>query len=704
MVLLPASPEPSSDPDPMERERLIASIAQRIRQSLHLDEILQTTVTEVRHWLHTDRVMIFRFASDWSGTVLNESVGEGWIAILSTEIRDNCFAQAYVEPYRQGRVTLIPDIYTASLTPCYLDFLKELQVRASLIVPIVQGESLWGLLIAHHCAEPRHWQTFEVDLLKQLAVQAAIAIQQSMLFEQVQAELIERQQTEIALRQSEQKFRAIFDGTFQFMGLLTTEGVILEANRSALEAIGASLSEVVGQYFWQSPWWAHSAKIQQRLQEAIVQAASGQFIRFEADHFLADGSHIIVDFSLKPVFDQSGTVVMLIPEGRDITEKKQIEAQIFRNQRLESLGTLSSGIAHDLNNILTPILATAQLLPLRNPDLDANSRKLIKLLESSARRGAELVKQILSFTRGVEGEQQLLQINDLLREVVQIATSTFPKQIEITATLPPQTLSVLGDATHLHQVLMNLCVNARDAMPEGGKLHLAVEPFVVDESYSQINLDAQIGHYVRITVSDTGAGIPADIVERIFEPFFTTKEIGKGTGLGLSITQGIIKGHQGFITVESQVDKGSQFKIYLPIADKTMLSGSAEPMTAIGHNELILVVDDEVLIQEITKTTLEEYGYRIMVASDGKEAIALYTQHQAQIATVLIDIMMPLMNGITAIQTLKAINPEIKIIATSGGMSGDRVMEATGACVNFLAKPYTMEELLNCLTQTLSFP
>jgi two-component system, cell cycle sensor histidine kinase and response regulator CckA len=701
IMALFSSPEPA--PDPAERERLIASIAQQIRQSLHLGEILQTTVTEVRRWLHTDRVLVFRFAPDWSGTVLNESVGEGWTAILDKEIRDNCFAQTYVEPYRRGRVTAIPDLYTASLTPCYLDFLGQLQVQASLIVPIIHGESLWGLLIAHHCAAPRQWQSAEIEVLKHLAIQAAIAIQQSMLFEQLQAELFERQQTEIALRQSEQKFRAIFDGMFQFMGLLTTDGVLLEANRAALEAIDARLEDVAGQYFWQSPWWRHSTKFQQQLQEAIGKAAAGQFVRFEADHFLADGSRIIVDFSLKPVFDQAGNVVMLIPEGRDITEKKQIEAQIFRNQRLESLGTLASGIAHDLNNILTPILATAQILPLRNSELDPNSRKLLKLLESSARRGADLVKQILTFARGMEGEQSLVAVNDLLQEVGQIIKSTFPKEIEVVTTLSPQKLNVLGDATHLHQVLMNLCVNARDAMPAGGQLHLAAQPFAVDAAYSQMNLDAQVGSYVMISVSDTGIGIPAGIMERIFEPFFTTKETGQGTGLGLAITRGIINSQKGFITVESQEGQGSQFRIYLPSVDETALSGGVEVKTSIGHNELILVVDDEELIQEITKAALEEYGYQVMLASDGNEAIARYTQHQSKIAAVLIDIMMPGMNGITAIHTLASINPQVKIVAASGGMTGDKVMEATGGCVkSFLAKPYTIQELIDSITRTLA--
>jgi PAS domain S-box-containing protein len=816
----------------LDREWLIAAIAQRIRQSLRLDDILQTTVTEVRQWLQTDRVIIFRFAPDWTGTVVTESVGANWSTMLLTSIRDPCFAESFVEPYRQGRVSAINDTYSGVIAPCHLELLEQFQVRANLIVPILQGDQLWGLLVAHHCAAPRQWQSVELELLKQLATQVAIAIQQSMLFEQAQSELVERQQVEIALRQSEQKFRAIFDGTFQFMGLLTTEGVVIEANRSALEAIGAKLSEVKGNFFWTTPWWTHFPQQQDQLQQAIISAASGEFVRFEAKHIWADGTVAFVDFSLKPVFDETGQVVMLIPEGRDITdrvqleaerkqaeqkiyeqaallnittdaicvcdlnyrilfwnqsaerlygwkeaevleqsadtlmhsqsqaqlaavletvlkqgewlgelkrttkagktlivqsrwtlmrdengnpksiltvdtdvtEKKQLEAQMLRNQRLESLGTLASGIAHDLNNVLTPILATAQLLPLKLPHLDPQSQQLLTLLESSSKRGAELVKQILSFTRGVEGKRTTVQLSYLLQEVVQVARSTFPKTIDIRVKIPGQGVGiVLADATHLQQVFMNLCVNARDAMPNEGTLYISAENFVVDEHYSQMNLDAQIGHYVVVSVADTGIGIPAEVIERIFEPFFTTKEIGKGTGLGLSTTLGIVKSHGGFVTVSSEVGKGSDFKVYLPRADDMALSSATDTAMQAGHGELILVVDDEAMVREITTTSLETYGYRVLAAQDGIEAIAAYAQHQDEVAAVLIDMMMPSMDGMTAIRTLEKINPRVKVIATSGLTTRDKVTESTGGSVKaFLSKPYTITDLLESLHHTLT--
>lgn len=248
----------------------------------------------------------------------------------------------------------------------------------------------------------------------------------------------------------------------------------------------------------------------------------------------------------------------------DLT-KKQLSAQLYRAQRLESLGTIASGIAHDLNNILTPILIIAQLLPLKLPNHDEQNQQLLKILEDNSKRGVELVKQILSYARGAEGKRVPLQIKHLLKEIEQITKNTFPKSIEICTNIPTQDLwMVSADSTQLHQVLMNLCVNARDAMPQGGTLTISAENLFCDQSCAGLNVEAEVGDYVVITVSDTGCGIPQELLEQIFQPFFTTKDTSQGTGLGLSIVFNIIKSHGGFVKVYSKVGKGSQFQVYLP--------------------------------------------------------------------------------------------------------------------------------------------
>ena len=308
--------------------------------------------------------------------------------------------------------------------------------------------------------------------------------------------------------------------------------------------------------------------------------------------------------------DRDGHPTRTIGIHMDITEKKQLEAQFLRAQRLESLGTLASGIAHDLNNVLTPILSVAQLLPLRLPNIDDRTQNLLKILESSARRGADLISQILSFAQGIEGNHVSIQPAHLLLDIQKIVEQTLPKSIEIDRAIPTDLWTVAGDMTQLHQVLMNLCVNARDAMPQGGTLSIEAANRSIDKAFARNHLDARVGNYVEITITDTGTGIAPQLLDRIFDPFFTTKEIGKGTGLGLSAVLGIIKSHGGFLDIQTQVDRGTQFHVYLPTSNTPIQPRQDEPELPAGQQQSILVVDDEKAIVELIKTTLETYNYR----------------------------------------------------------------------------------------------
>jgi PAS domain S-box-containing protein len=412
------------------------------------------------------------------------------------------------------------------------------------------------------------------------------------------------------------------------------------------------------------------------------------------------GKSVIVASRWTLVRDLTGQPKLILTVDTDITEKIQLERQFLRAQRLESVGTLASGIAHDLNNILTPILSIAQLLPLKFPHLDHSTQELLQMLELSAKRGAALVNQVLTFTRGVEGQPVPLQLKYLLLEMQQIIAQTFPKSIQIEVDLPSDLWLVIGDATHLHQVLMNLCINARDAMPQGGTLTLAAANRSIDALYARIHLDAQISPYVVITVADTGTGMSADIQERIFDPFFTTKDLGKGTGLGLATVLGILKSHQGFINVYSEVGKGSKFEVFLPAVETPLMPAVNEPKPLVGSGELILVVDDEAPIQFIAKTLLESHHYRVIVAGNGEQALDLYTQQAADIKLVVIDMMMPTMDGPTTLRLLRALNPAVKVIAVSGLSVNQDLATQIGAQA-FLAKPYTQQELLQKVQDVL---
>ncbi len=413
-----------------------------------------------------------------------------------------------------------------------------------------------------------------------------------------------------------------------------------------------------------------------------------------------DGNELIVESRWTLVRDSEKKPKSVLVVNTDITQKKQLEAQFLRAQRMESIGTLAGGIAHDLNNVLAPILMTAQFLETQLHD--EQSKRLLSILVTNAKRGANLVKQVLSFARGVEGKRKILQVKFLISEIKQIAKETFPKSIEICTNLPQNLWTVSGDATQLHQVLLNLCVNARDAMPHGGTLSISAENLFIDENYAGMNLDARTGSYLVITVTDTGMGIPAEILDRIFEPFFTTKEVGQGTGLGLSTVIGIIKSHGGFVKVYSEVGRGTQFKVFLPAVGAAETQQLEDLELPQGDGELILVVDDEAAIRDITKTSLQTYNYKALTASDGIEAVALYAEHREEISVVLTDMMMPFMDGPTTIRTLQKINPQVKIIATSGLASSDKLTTAAGTGVEtFLSKPYTVKELLKTINGVL---
>ncbi|KOP27014.1 histidine kinase [Hapalosiphon sp. MRB220] len=413
------------------------------------------------------------------------------------------------------------------------------------------------------------------------------------------------------------------------------------------------------------------------------------------------GRKIIVASRWTLVHNQFGQAHSILSVNTDITEKKQLEQQFYRAQRLESLGTLASGIAHDLNNVFAPIMMIAQLLPLRCKNVDARTQELFQTLENSSKRGSDLVKQILTFARGTEGKRILLQPGHLLKELVKVIKQTFPKSIEIVNAISTNTLwMVQADPTQLDQVFMNLAVNARDAMPNGGILTITAENRVIDETYAQMHLEAHAGGYVVVSISDTGMGIPPEILEHIFDPFFTTKEVGKGTGLGLSTVLGIVKNHGGFVEVSTQVGKGTLFQVFLPIGQGTATQTKIDAKLPQGNGELILIVDDEDVVRQTTQDTLEDYNYKTLVANDGIEAIALYVKYQQEISAVLLDMLMPNMDGLTAIRTLLTVNPNVKIIATSGLPANEQKAIAVGA-KKFLSKPYTATHLLITLSDLI---
>ncbi len=397
----------------------------------------------------------------------------------------------------------------------------------------------------------------------------------------------------------------------------------------------------------------------------------------------------------------------LIGVGTDITEKRKLQEQFLRAQRLEGIGMLAAGIAHDLNNVLTPILMAGPMLRVRATD--PVDQRLLQTLEHSAERGAALVRQILAFAHGTTGEPRLMQVKHLARDIIEMVEETFPKSIKLDQHFPVDTWPIRANPTQIHQVLLNLCVNARDAMPRGGTLYLRTSNRRLEVAPAAAIPGARPGPYVLIEVEDTGTGIAPDVLKHIWEPFFTTKQAGKGTGLGLSTVRGIIESHQGFIEVETTADKGTVFRINLPAAEAdTPPSHLAAPaFLPRGSGELLLLVDDEAANRDVTHATLARYGYRVLAASSGTEAVSLFIPRSDEVRLLITDLHMPNLDGASLTRILQRIKPGLKVLAISGlsTSAADHPTEKPEQFANdYLAKPFRPESLLNKVHQLLQPP
>ncbi len=415
-------------------------------------------------------------------------------------------------------------------------------------------------------------------------------------------------------------------------------------------------------------------------------------------HASKDRRDLVLNSRWTLVRNEDGQPTSVLVINTDMTETKKLESQFLRAQRLESIGTLASGIAHDLNNILSPILMSVDIL--RGDIKDSETRKVLSIIESSAERGAGIVKQVLTFARGVEGERVLLQPKHLVSELAKIMAQTFPRNIDIQPNFAHDLWTVSGDATQLHQVLLNLCVNARDAMPNGGTLTVCAENVEVDDHFASMNPGAQLGPHVVFRVSDTGMGMSPETMERIFDPFFTTKEVGKGTGLGLATVIGIVKSHGGFLSVQSEIGIGTTFRVFVPSERETETGQKREELGAVsgGRGELVLVVDDEMPIREALVRTLKSNGYHTYTAEDGTDALALYYERREEIALVITDLSMGGMDGIQLVRALRKVNPDVRVVVSSGHFQKDNttILGALGV-KQFLDKPYTADKLLRAV-------
>jgi len=422
---------------------------------------------------------------------------------------------------------------------------------------------------------------------------------------------------------------------------------------------------------------------------------------FEATAVSQDQRKVPLECHLTLIRDPAGVPRWVLAILHDVSQKRRVEEQFLRAQRLESIGLLAGGIAHDLNNALGPILMGCDLLAMQHEG-DAEMREVLETMQTSAQRGAALIQQVLGVARGVHGEQLDIQPRHLLKEVARIAGETFPKSITVDPQVGDDLWPLLGDPGQIHQVLLNLAVNARDAMPAGGVLTLTGRNAVLDDAFVARHPEAKSGPHVVLEIADTGVGIPAKVLPRIFDPFFSTKDPSQHSGLGLSTSRAITKSHGGFIQIDTAVGKGTRVLVHLPARPPQ----EPEPVRLLttrlprGAGETILVVDDEASAREITRQTLRAFGYEVLTAGDGAEAVAIFARQNAEISLVLLDLLMPVMDGAATLQVLRRLRPDVRVIIASGA---DDPVPAKDV-VTHLHKPFTAETLLAALEAGLHGP
>jgi two-component system cell cycle sensor histidine kinase/response regulator CckA len=417
------------------------------------------------------------------------------------------------------------------------------------------------------------------------------------------------------------------------------------------------------------------------------------------------GQPLVLEGSTTLIRDDHEKTTAWLSIVSDITDQKKLQEQFLRAQRMESIGMLAAGIAHDLNNVLAPILMAAPML--RERASDPSDLRMLETLEKSAERGAGLVRQILSFAQGNDGGRQLVQVKHLMRDICAMIRETFPKRIRLEENIPPAPWPVNANPTQIHQVLLNLCVNARDAMPGEGTLRVRLEHCVLDERGASGIEGARPGAWVVLHIEDTGTGIRPEVLAHVWEPFFTTKAADKGTGLGLSTVRGIVENHGGFVTLASVPDRGTTFRVYLPAAEsdpKQSTGRSSQPFLNRGAGELILIADDEVHIRDVTAATLARHGYRVLLAGDGTEAVALFAPRSSDVHLVITDIGMPNLDGAAFAGIVRHLNPRVKILAISGQPVASTGAQPKHFADAFLMKPFKAASLLSAVHQLLHPP
>ncbi|HKO48344.1 MAG TPA: histidine kinase N-terminal 7TM domain-containing protein [Polyangiaceae bacterium] len=571
----------------------------------------------------------------------------------------------------------------------------------------VRGELRGRALVLRDISERRRAQT---SLEKAHGELERRVVERTLELETANASL--RQQVEetraarVSAQASEAQFRAIFDGAYELIGMLSPEGRLLEANRAALLLAGATSEEVRGQLFWETPWWSHSPELQRQLRAGIAQAARGEFVRMEVTHRAENGELRVLDFSLTPVFALNGQASSLVAEGRDISDRKraeqenaQLQAQLYQAQKLDSIGRLAGGVAHDFNNLLTVIIGNVDLA--RIQAISPGVAEYLRDIEAASFSAASLTRQLLAFARRQIVEPRNVDLNESVSSVQKLLARLLGEDIELVLELEPELWRVRLDPSHAEQMLINLAVNARDAMPKGGRLTLRTENRVTKLPAHPDR--EQLAEYVIVSIVDEGIGIGAEVLPQIFEPFFTTKPLGLGTGLGLAMVYGAMQQAFGAVDVTSKVGSGSTFRLFFPRCtdeSREALSHARAQSPPTG-TELIALVEDQALVRATTQRQLESLGYRVMAFEGAAQALPCLLGER-ELSLLVTDVVLAGSSGRELAEQLSRSRPELSVLFISG-YTEDVVLRQGVELgeVNFLSKPFDLSELARAVRRAL---
>ncbi len=603
-------------------------------------------------------------------------------------------AVSMVNYVRRTGEALIVDDAPADSRFAHDAYVRGSAPRSVFCVPIVSRTRLIGVLYLENHLTRAAFTARHTRLITLLSAQIAISIENARLYEAMRAEITERARAEERIREQ----AMLLDKANDAIVMLDLDGRIRYWNHGAEQLYGWTAVEMYGKHTREA---GITAPDDDELRHRGVQTRGGW--SGEVHQRTKAGVPMIAHSRATLIRDAAGAPTGTLIINTDITERKRIETHLLRAQRMQSIGTLAGGIAHDLNNVLTPVLMAVDTMKLRLRE--AHYVELLDMIRSNVERGAGIVSQLLTFARGVEGQRTPVDPRGVVAELERIVRETFPRSIILRVDAQAELPVVLGDPTQLHQVLLNLALNARDAMPAGGTLRIAVEHHELSDDDASRLPDARPGSFVIITVADTGSGIPQELLDKVFEPFFTTKAAGSGTGLGLASVAGIVKSHEGFVALESTPGAGTTVHVYLPAGESEQAEQIApSTVDAPGAGELVLVVDDEPGILRAAASALEAGGYQVLTAANGEAALEQYGRRGDEVRVVLTDLMMPRMDGPTLVRALEQAGTRAKIVLAGGIPPAPTDPNAKAARYPFLRKPYSTQQLLAMVAETLHAP